>query len=502
MDSLFRDAGLELPDASLQHADMDKVRGRADGNWNAPACRTEPLPQTRTTARSAMGWLCAGLLLTLIPSVWGATSTSAAAKTLREQAVAVVFTVRIVPRPEAALASQQIHLRLPVNLPHQSITQLEVEGSPGRITDRWDSPVLVYQKSRLDPGEILTGRWMASARVREFQWELPQPASESRVSLSAEERSLYLRDAPGFALTNPVIREAAQQACAGRTNDLSRLEGIFDLVMERLQYDRDGKWQPAPEALAAGKGSCSEFSYAFIALCRAGGIPARYVGGIAGRAGAPFHLDAVFHRYPQAFVNGLGWIDFDPTRTDRAKNRRLYFGRTSPNMLLLCVGDGGEGSATGWDYLEAHRWAGRATDAARIRLGWWFPAPRPEVRLAIATFRDDLAGSKTSRSELVAKALIIDHPFVLPWLDDLLYEPAIRVEAARAMLKIGGNGALRAIVETLGRLRDQEGDRQIGELLNAFTGQNWGHDRAKWREWLKTRSATSPTSGPSRETQR
>jgi len=446
-----------------------------------------------------MGWLCAGLALTLAPSAKGETSGSVAAKTLREQAVTVVFTVRIVPPANAGLASPQIHLRLPVSLPHQSITSLDVEGTPKKITDCWDSPVLVYQKSKLDPGEILTGRWMASARVREFQWKLPPSTVESGVSLSAEERLLYLRDATGFALTNPVVRDAAQRACAGKTNDLSRLEGIFDLVMERLQYDRDGKWQPAPEALATGKGSCSEFSYAFIALCRASGIPARYAGGIAGRAGVPFHLDAVFHRYPQAFVDGLGWIDFDPTRTDRSKDRRLYFGRTSPNMLLLCVGDGGEGSATGWDCLEAHRWAGRTSNAARIRLGWWFPEPPPEVRTAVASYRDDLAGSKATRSELVARALTIGHPLVLPWLDDLLYEQATRVEAAQAMLKIGGDGALRAIVETLGRRRDREGDRQIGELLNSFTGQNWGDDRAKWREWLKTRPTASARSEPSRQ---
>jgi hypothetical protein len=82
----------------------------------------------------------------------------------------------------------------------------------------------------------------------------------------------------------------------------------------------------------------------------------------------------------------------------------------------------------------------------------------------------------------------------LPWLDDLLYEPAARVDAARAFLTIGGDGALRAIVNSLGRLPDSDGNREIGALLNFFTGQRWGDDRAKWQEWLKTRPA--PVSTP------
>ena len=478
---------------------MDDVRGRTNGKRNLQAYESQPSLRNIATKSLVTCCLSAELLLGVVLPGWSTTPGDVAPKTLREQDVAVVFTVRIVPRTEAVLASPQIKLRLPVDLPHQTLGQLDIEGTPKRVADLWNSPVLVYERAELRPGEILTGRWMASARVREFQWKLPPSPVESRMSLSAEERSLYLRDATGFALTNPVIRDAAQQACAGRSNDLSRLEGIFDLVMKRMQYARDGRWQPAPEALKTGKGSCSEYSYAFIALCRASGIPARYVGGIAGRAGVPFHVDTVFHRYPQAFMNGVGWVDFDPTRTDSKKDQRMYFGRTSPNMLLLCIGDGGEGSLTGWDYLESHRWSGGATKAARIRTGWWFPEPPATVRKAVATFRENLAKPHQDADSLVAEALVIDHPFVLPWLDDLLYEPPARVNAAKAFLKIGGDGALRAVINSLGRLQDREGDGQIGELLDSFTGQNWGANRAKWQEWLKIRRTPSPSSGLPRE---
>jgi hypothetical protein len=113
----------------------------------------------------------------------------------------------------------------------------------------------------------------------------------------------------------------------------------------------------------------------------------------------------------------------------------------------------------------------------------------------VAHFRKNLSKPRADHKALTAEALRIAHPFVLPWLDDLLYKPAARVDAADAFLKIAGNVAVRAVVSSLGRLQDRESDRQIGERLNAFTGQSWGSDRAKWQEWLNTRRAPPPSSG-------
>jgi hypothetical protein len=99
------------------------------------------------------------------------------------------------------------------------------------------------------------------------------------------------------------------------------------------------------------------------------------------------------------------------------------------------------------------------------------------------------------RLALVSQGLDIGHPFVLPWLDDLLYETGVRVEAARACLKIGGQGELAAIINCLGRLSDAEGDRKIGQLLEELTGEKHGTDRAKWNEWLKARTPRTPLPG-------
>ncbi len=48
-----------------------------------------------------------------------------------------------------------------------------------------------------------------------------------------------------------------------------------------------------------------------------------------------------------------------------------------------------------------------------------------------------------------------------------------------------------AVVDNLCRQNDREGDRQIGELLNAFSGEHFGGDRKAWKKWLNTH--TLPT---------
>jgi hypothetical protein len=435
-----------------------------------------------------------------------------------EQKVAVVFTVRIIHNGKKPLQDAEIRMRLPVALPQQNVDVLEIEGRPRRELDRWQAPVVVYRQAELLPGHVLTGRWAAECRIRELQWNLKgtvpivAPAKmglSPLTSLSAEEKALYLRDARKYALKDPAIQAAAREATAGRRDEVAKLEGIHDFVIGHVRYSRDGRWDAAPVVLASGKGSCSEFTYVFVALCRAIGIPARYVGGITGRPGKPLYVDLVYHRFAQAFVEGVGWVDFDPTRDRRTKSHRVYFGRTPGPILLLCVGDGGRGSLTGWDYRSLLLWKGKGEDedddsakapnyspTAVVQVGWWLPQPSAEIRRKVAAFRKSLAETPPGqRHPLIAAALAIGHPYVLPWLDDLLYDPSTRVEAARAFLKIGGKDAFLAVVDNLCRQNDREGDSQIGELLNAFTGEHFGGDRKKWKKWLNTHTPPAAIPG-------
>ena len=112
-----------------------------------------------------------------------------------------------------------------------------------------------------------------------------------------------------------------------------------------------GFWDTAPTVLRNGHASCSEYSFAYIALCRAAGIPARYVGSVWRKANVDTCLDDVYHRWVEIYLPGYGWIPTDPTHGDRALPRDQAFtiGFTR-NVALITTQSGGGSEILEWDY--------------------------------------------------------------------------------------------------------------------------------------------------------
>lgn len=71
----------------------------------------------------------------------------------------------------------------------------------------------------------------------------------------------------------------------------------------------------AEEALALGKGVCQDFAHIQIAVCRALGVPARYVVGIQEGTGET-------HAWVEVYDNGI-WVGIDPTNNKSVDDRYL-----------------------------------------------------------------------------------------------------------------------------------------------------------------------------------
>ncbi len=73
---------------------------------------------------------------------------------------------------------------------------------------------------------------------------------------------------------------------------------------------------PLTEFAEHNSGVCQDFAHAMLALCRAAGIPARYVSGYihSNPRGDERLIGAeASHAWVEAFIPGNGWIGFDPT---------------------------------------------------------------------------------------------------------------------------------------------------------------------------------------------
>lgn len=96
-----------------------------------------------------------------------------------------------------------------------------------------------------------------------------------------------------------------------RADDVATLHELSAEIRRHMPYDlsMSDVAATAEEALARGRGVCQDHAHVFVAVCRALGVPARYVSGylmlkdsINQEAG---------HAWAEAYVPALGWVGFD-----------------------------------------------------------------------------------------------------------------------------------------------------------------------------------------------
>jgi hypothetical protein len=86
---------------------------------------------------------------------------------------------------------------------------------------------------------------------------------------------------------------------------------IYNFVHHRMHYEEQEEERGALWALENGAGDCSEYSYLFVALCRAAGIPARIQAGFAFHRPSETLEDG--HMWAEYYLQNYGWIPVDVT---------------------------------------------------------------------------------------------------------------------------------------------------------------------------------------------
>jgi hypothetical protein len=130
--------------------------------------------------------------------------------------------------------------------------------------------------------------------------------------------------------------------------------------------------------LKRGRGSCSEYTYTFVALCRAAGLPARYQGSIVVR-GDDASIDEAFHRWAQIYLPNYGWVPVDANRGDAESpaDQARGFGELS-NRFLITTQGGGDSEYLGYGYNSFAKY--KTTGYCKIdedNFGFWEPLGVP-----------------------------------------------------------------------------------------------------------------------------
>ncbi len=135
---------------------------------------------------------------------------------------------------------------------------------------------------------------------------------------------------PGVFLRETQLSKAEEtvKALAAEVDGKSGLErahALSELVRDRIEY-KSGATEAdttASAALTLGAGVCQDHAHVLIAASRALGDPARYVVGylLPDSDQDTVELPAETHAWVEVWIDGLGWVGFDPTNricpTDR-----------------------------------------------------------------------------------------------------------------------------------------------------------------------------------------
>lgn len=259
-----------------------------------------------------------------------------------------------------------VYLPVPQSDAYQQVEDFRVERSvPVRISNRTDEFGTKIKRVAIESlpprGEAEVGFSCTVRLAPPAKVALNTSKPADLDSIPKGIRDTYTRDHRIFGLQTPIIRDAAAKLLKEHPNPVKRAHAIHDLIASTFSYRSGEGWDAAPDVLQRRSGSCSEFSYVFGALCRATGIPTRFVGAsICPREPGDAFQDRGHHRWAEAYLTGHGWVPFDAT-LDRRKPAKQDFVGSHHGRTLIVTRTGDKSLQLGLSYLGSNNHGGEVS---------------------------------------------------------------------------------------------------------------------------------------------
>jgi len=252
---------------------------------------------------------------------------------------------------QGMLQELNAYIAIPENLPQQEILNTKFEPA-GCLTvkDKWGQSYAQFKYQNKQSEAVLRSVMTIDMKLSEINYFIFPDRCGTLADIPADIKKTYTENDSKYLTDDPYIQGIAKKILEETKNPYWIARRIFDTVRIRLEYKMEGGWNVAPVVLKRGTGSCSEYTFSFISLCRAAGLPARYAGSVVVR-GDDASLDDVFHRWPEIYLPNYGWIPIDPQGGDKPvpRDRAMNIGHL-PNRFLITTRCGGDSEYMGWYY--------------------------------------------------------------------------------------------------------------------------------------------------------
>jgi hypothetical protein len=244
-------------------------------------------------------------------------------KTYEPRKARIDFTSEATASGAGSVTSLDINYAVPQERPNQKMLKpILYSPQPSKLaTDHWGQPIAVFHFDNLEPPqsvEVSMRLEIETSAIRYFIY--PESIAGE---IPADIKKLYLADDTKYDITNPYIQKIVKDVVGPETNLYWKARKLFQYLIENMEYQLSGGWNTAPTVLKRGNGSCSEYSFSYISLCRAAGVPARYVGSLVVRG------DDASYELPADQASAFGGI---------------------ANRFLITTAGGGASEYLDWNY--------------------------------------------------------------------------------------------------------------------------------------------------------
>jgi len=252
----------------------------------------------------------------------------------------------------ADVVDLRINLAIPTGLPSQRLlSEVRFSREPARkVFDRWGQECAVFEMDKLSAGSKAPFGYEVQAEACAISYLIFPERTGRLEDIPADIRDQYTADGSHLLAKSAYIEKTVKKIIGEEKNPYWIARKIYNFVIERLEYEMTGGWDVPEVVLKRGKGSCSEYTYCFITLCRAAGLPARYVGSVVAR-GDEASVDEAFHRWAEIYLPNYGWVPVDANRGDSPSliEQARGFGEVD-NRFLITTHGGGDSEFLGWSY--------------------------------------------------------------------------------------------------------------------------------------------------------
>lgn len=276
------------------------------------------------------------------------------------------------------LKTLDVYLPLPENRDNQTLLRpIEFDSQPVEIiTDEWGQKIAHFSYKDRQAYSLIRAGWKVKAKIHATEYFIYPDKVGTVGDIPKEIKDKYLADGEKYLIEDAYIKELAQKIAGKEKNPYWVARRVMDYLGEHLSYNLKpiGGWNPAPVVLKRGTASCSEYSYCMIALCRALGVPVRYVGAVS-RRGDDGWIDNTFHRWVEVYLPPYGWIPFDANKADQSLQGKKVLGVGNVSARYIITTENGGGDEYLWfGYNYGSKW----TSEGKCRIheenyGLWSP---------------------------------------------------------------------------------------------------------------------------------